>query len=274
MIPPPPVRNIVVCADDFGLHAGVNAACAALGQRGRLGAVSCLVGGPAWRAGAELEQLAGLAIDVGLHLDFTEYPMHGGAGGSLESLLLRAYSRRLDGSAVAREIHAQLDAFEAVAGRPPDHVDGHRHVHQFPVIRGALVRALAQRYPGRKPWIRCTAPMNAAGTPRLKPMVIAGLGGAALARLALRAGLAHNARLGGVYGFDAAPQRYSALLLAWLRACGNGDVLMCHPARGTTPADGIAAAREVEFGVLASDWFEEQLRAEGVAVARLARHPP
>ena len=76
--PTPTPRTLCVTVDDFGLHAGVNAAVFELLARGRLHAVSCMVGAPAWGAGhAALRQLRDQAhsADCGLHLDFTEAPL-------------------------------------------------------------------------------------------------------------------------------------------------------------------------------------------------------
>ena len=264
------IRSIVICADDFGLHAGVNAACIDLAERGRLSAVSCLAGGPAWRgARAEIGRLASLPVDLGLHLDFTEFPLGKGVGHSLNGLIALAYTRRLRDAQIVAEIHAQLDAFEAVAGRPPDHVDGHQHVHQLPMIREALLRTLEQRYCPHKPWIRNTAALGATGTPRLKAMVIAGMGRGALAGLAKARHFPQNLRLGGVYGFQATQETYKELLRRWFDAFETGDVLMCHPGSGNFPGDTIGGARSTEFAVLGSNWFGEQLAGAGMTVGRL-----
>ncbi|MEP6791458.1 MAG: ChbG/HpnK family deacetylase, partial [Ramlibacter sp.] len=197
-------RCVVICADDFGQHEGINNACLQLARQGRISAVSCLTGGPSWsEAGDTVARLARLPVDLGLHLDFTDYTMDEGLRHPLGALIGLAFSRRLDGARVGREINAQLDAFERVAGRAPDHVDGHQHVHQFPVIRHQLLQALARRYPDCKPWIRRTAATAIAGTPRLKPVVIERLGGEALSRQAQRENFRQNLHLHGVYGFDA-----------------------------------------------------------------------
>ena len=47
------MTRIALCLDDLGLHAGVNAAAAALARMGRLNAVSCMVGAAHWRGAGE-----------------------------------------------------------------------------------------------------------------------------------------------------------------------------------------------------------------------------
>jgi predicted glycoside hydrolase/deacetylase ChbG (UPF0249 family) len=51
-----------------------------------------------------------------------------------------------------------LNRFEDAMGRAPAFIDGHRHVHQFPVVRALLVEEIARRYPVSPPWVRATAP--------------------------------------------------------------------------------------------------------------------
>ncbi len=50
--------------------------------------------------------------------------------------------------------HRQLDLFEAALGYPPDHIDGHQHVHALPVVRQALIDVVARRYPVTPPMLR------------------------------------------------------------------------------------------------------------------------
>ena len=277
-------RPLCLAVDDFGLHAGINAAVFELLGRGRVQAVSCMVGGPAWAAGhAELRRQRDQAhrADCGLHLDFTEVPLHAGSRHGLRGFIARSLARSLDTEALRAELRAQLDAFEDAMGRPPDYVDGHQHVHQLPGVREALVGELQARYADRLPWVRCTrAPRRLALPPgeglssAPKPRIIEALGSAGLQRLAAAAGLRMNARLLGVYDFRGGAARYRALLGAWLAAAGPEDLLMCHPARpgAADPhaaADPIGPAREAEFAVLADPALDELLAGCGLRLARL-----
>ena len=137
-----PERRIAVCLDDFGLHEGVNDAALALADLGRLTAISCMVGAPAWRSGApSLARLDPQHIDVGLHLDLTQHPLAPASHRPLPVLVALSAARLIERRRLLAEINAQLDAFEQEMGRPPAHVDGHQHVHQFPVIRELLIEA-------------------------------------------------------------------------------------------------------------------------------------
>ena len=68
---PEPAR-LLLCADDYGLSPGVDAAITGLVRAGRLGAFSCLSNGPAWfeDAGAVADLRA--QAQAGLHFNLTE----------------------------------------------------------------------------------------------------------------------------------------------------------------------------------------------------------
>jgi len=262
-------KRLIVCVDDFGLNPRVDDSIIALARQGRISATGCLVDAPAWRADVPRRaRECGDRIDIGLHLNLSE--AFAGAPAPLPwgRLVLKAYAGLLDGRALRAEVKRQLDGFEAALGRPPDFVDGHRHVHQLPVVREALVQELAGRYRGTKPWLRhCGAP---AGSPGFKARVIAALGARGLARLARRGGFAQNRCLLGVYGFDGTLAEQEQRLAAWLRAAEDGDLLMCHTAwpAADDPSDPIATARAVEHQALAGEAFGRLLAEHRVVVAR------
>jgi predicted glycoside hydrolase/deacetylase ChbG (UPF0249 family) len=266
---PQPRRRLALCIDDFGASAGIAEAVAQLAARGRVQAVSCLVGGASWRRDAP--RLAGLAkdVDVGLHLALTEgrplapalarlWPRRP----SLGSLLLRAHAHALPRAALRAELEAQLAAFADATGAAPRFVDGHQHVHHLPVVRELLLEVLERVEP--RPAVRNTG--RVAG-PRyaFKRAVIERSGGRALESMLARRGWSTNAALTGVYDF-AAPD-YGACMRGWLAALPDGALLFCHPsaaAGGFDRDDAIATARAREFAYLASDGFVADLEASGV----------
>ena len=262
-------RTLALCADDFGGHAGVDGAIVDLVARGRVTTVSALVGGATWPvAGPRLAAFERERVEIGLHLDLTEAPLGGLRARRLPALIAAAYLQGLDGNALRTQIALQLDAFERVMQRAPDHVDGHQHVHQLPRVREALLAELVQRYPQRSPWLRNTRPPRAAP---FKARVIDALGGAALRNAAARQGLPMSAGLLGVHGFRTDAQGYLALLARWLQAGQDGDVLMCHPGWSAGVAhDPLRRMRTTEWTVLAGDAFGALLRREGVRLAPLS----
>jgi predicted glycoside hydrolase/deacetylase ChbG (UPF0249 family) len=267
----PQPRRLAVCADDFGLHPSVNAAVFDLVARGRLSTVACMVDGPAWADGAARWRAERTpAVELGLHLDLTERFAGAGARWDWNRLVVTSGLRLLDRRRLQAEIERQLDAFERGLQCAPDFVDGHRHVHQLPQVREALVEALQRRYPGQRPWLRrCVSP--AAAGERFKTAVIGLLGAQRLSALAAQAGLPQNRYLLGVYGFDGDAASYERRLAGWLACAQDGDLLMCHPGLAGA-GDGIADARSREHAVLAGPGFGRLLSQNGLHISPLA--PP
>ena len=270
--------RIALCIDDFGLHAGINGAALELARLGRVTAIACMVGAPQWRAGCTaLAHLDAGALDIGLHLDFTETPLANASRQPLTALLVRAYTTGLNRKRVREEVEAQLGAFEEALGRAPDFVDGHQHVHQLPTIRDELLDALAKRRAARPLWLRRTTRFQgrSLGLPqtlgqRLKPQLIEALGAAALTRLAARQGLGQNVHLLGVHDFSADTARYRALMTAWLAHAQDGDLLMCHASQPSAAADALLPARLAEYQALSDAAFPEALSAAGVSLQAMS----
>lgn len=254
-------RRVCVCVDDYGLHEGINLAALDLARLGRISAVSCLVDGPAWLAGAKALKQNEARLETGLHLNFTEDFGQNLVVQPLPRLILLAYAHRLDRAALKQDIRRQLDHFESAMARMPDFIDGHQHVHQLPVIRNVLLDVLNERYQSDKPWLRATHPPRAwtklalPPSVKLKSWFIGRLGASALGRLAKQSSYWQNNHLLGVYGFDVSEKRYLHNLKVWFEDATDGDVLMCHPSLPGARDDPLLSARNREYKVLSSDAF-------------------
>ena len=263
-------KRIVVCGDDFGMNAGIDAGMLRLARLGRLSAISCLTQGPTFAAhGPDLRDLD---LDRGVHLNLTEALGNAAQAAvmPLPALIARAYAGRLDDTWLDEQLVRQFDAFESVMGRAPDYVDGHQHVHQLPGVLGRLQCLLQRRYGQRAPWLRYTAPGMQEGIPlreSAKARLIGALGAGAVARVARREGWRTNRRLLGVYDLQGGPRRYAGLLQHWLNNARDGDLLMCHPALPGA-GDALARQRAAEYEVLARPELGDWMRLNGVRVAR------
>lgn len=207
-------RAVIINVDDLGLSNAVNQAVIRLAERGLIGASSYMVGG---RISADdISQLNELNVDIGLHLDLTGiFPS--ALLGSLKPLIITSYLRRLKPSAVTDIINRQLDSFEDTFGYAPVFVDGHQHIHQFPIIRQRLMQALTARYADQGQSTICarvTTPL----VNDLKSQVIYRLGGKAWRKLCADNDITTNDKFGGVYGFDADSQQLAELWDQWLSA--------------------------------------------------------
>lgn len=274
---PPATKRLTLCMDDLGLNACVNNAGLTLLSQGRLQAISCLVGAPAWlEVAPTLRGLGPRQIDLGLHLDLTQFPLSV-APQTLGQIWRRGVLGREWLRQLKHEIECQIELFEDSLGHSPDYIDGHQHIHQFPGVRDMLIQVLQQRNM-KDLWIRNTAApskrlmnISMGASDRLKPKIIQALGQKALTQLAVKAGFLQNTHLLGVYPFTASVQRYKQWMSAWLQVVEAGDVLMCHPALGTCHEDSIAAARNCEATILESEWFSDLLQEKNFLLTRLPR---
>jgi len=269
---------LVLCADDYGLSPAIGSAVRRLAETGRLGATSCMVAAPAFAAEAALLQPLAGRLDIGLHFQLTDgRPLGrmprlapGGRLPGLGRLVGLALAGRLDAAEIAAELERQFDAFEAAFGRPPDHLDGHHHVHQFPGIRTAVLAAAGRRLrPGG--WLRRSvmpvADLARHGVAPLRTAVVDLLGAGFRARAAA-AGLPGNGGFRGVRDF-AAGEDYALLFPRWLDRAPAPLLVMCHPAAAAEPDDPIGACRLAEYRYLASDACAAAVAAAGRRFGRI-----
>jgi chitin disaccharide deacetylase len=122
------VRHLVVNADDFGACSGVNRGIVEAHQRGIVTSASLMVAMPG------TQEAAGLArrcpgLSVGLHAVLSE----------------EVVQMSDPGGACRTALEDQVSAFVNLLGRPPTHVDSHRHVHLQPGLL-PWFQAVADRF--------------------------------------------------------------------------------------------------------------------------------
>lgn len=269
-----PIDNarLIINVDDLGLSTAVNEAVIQLAELGRIGASSYMVGGTI--TNSEINQLKQLNVDVGLHLDLTGiFPST--LRGSLKSIIVASYLRRFSPVQVTDIIKRQLDGFEDRFGHAPVFIDGHQHIHQFPVIRQCLIKELTNRYSNEISKGTLSARVTTPLINDIKSWIIYTLGGYAWRRSCENNHIKINDKFGGVYGFDADSQQLASLWDQWLKstprntACPSPTLIMCHPAVPSNSwQDEIKAAREIEFDWLKSHDFEDLLHKYNVKLLR------
>jgi predicted glycoside hydrolase/deacetylase ChbG (UPF0249 family) len=147
--------RVIVNADDFGLSEDTVAATIACIEEGSVTSATIMPGAPAAeRALAFARSCGGRSFGVHLTLvgDGYEAPLSDPA--SVPSLVDRAGHLRstnrvraaalfgtLDRAEVGREIRAQIEAVRC-CGVEVSHVDSHRHLHKWRVVRAALADVL------------------------------------------------------------------------------------------------------------------------------------
>jgi hopanoid biosynthesis associated protein HpnK len=147
----PPLRRLVVNADDFGRSASINQAVARAHTDGILTTASLMVNEPACGEAVALAQRQP-SLGVGLHLTLllgraglppARIPglvnpqqefRSGPVGAGIRFFFLRSLREQL-----RAEIHEQFRRFRET-GLPLDHVNGHLHLHLHPVILDLLLQ--------------------------------------------------------------------------------------------------------------------------------------
>ena len=257
---------IILCADDYALTQGISRAVGELAAAKRLSATSVMVTTQHWPATAPRLRVHRGHLAVGLHFNLT----HGSPIGPMprlapdnvlpkrNALIVRALAGMIDRNEIGREVERQLDAFEKGLGFPPDHIDGHEHVHVLPGIRRPLLEAVARRYPGCKPLVRDPSDtwkaIAARGTAPYKALAVAALS-LQFAATAHSLGLPTNQGFSGFSEFDV-NQPYAQELERALIEPGPRHIVMCHPGHPDAElaaTDPVVERRRMEYDALMRD---------------------
>ena len=276
------VVRIWLCADDYGIARGVNTAIRDLIMRGRLNATSVMVAAPGFTR-AEARSLAILnsgtpRAAIGLHLTLTApfrpltrvfQPLRENGFPLLRDLFKAGLLRRLDPAKLAAEIDAQLSAFTAAFGRPPDFIDGHQHAHLAPQVRDAVLAAAKRGAPGA--WVRQCGSVQPAIKRLSDPKgFLLDAFSRAMRRRAEGVGVPINPAFAGTYSFRPGAD-FARKFPRFLDGLPDGGVVMCHPGHVDEELirlDPLTDLREREYAYLAGDAFPAALAAARVALAQ------
>ncbi len=272
---PSPARRIWLCADDYGLTQGVNAAIRDLLERGRLNATSVMTVTPAFTR-AEISSLEAIkaaspGIAIGLHVTLTApfEPLSGGdafrgIGPTLQATMLRQYDR----NRLALEVRAQIETFQDMFGASPDFIDGHQHVQTFPQIREAVVQEVARNVP--QAWLRqCGRRSPLAQRLGDRKGMLLDVLSTGLRRTATRGGVRFNPGFAGSYSFGANAD-YPSLFPRFLEHLPEHGVVMCHPGfvdDTLRRLDPLTDLRAREHGFFMSERFPEILAEQRVTLS-------
>lgn len=257
---------IILCADDYALTEGISRAIGELAAAQRLSAASVLVTSAHWPATAPRLSVHRRHLSVGLHLNLTLGTPLGpmpklapeGKFPGLPGLVAKALLGLLDAEEVKAEVGRQLDRFEQGMRVPPDHIDGHQHVHVLSGVRQVLLETVRQRYPAHPPLMR--DPSDRLGAVKARSMavpkaVIVGALALGFAHAARKAGLPVNDTFAGFSNFDLASP-YAAELDKALSQPGRRHIVMCHPGHPDAELAGldrVVERRRMEYETLMRD---------------------
>jgi predicted glycoside hydrolase/deacetylase ChbG (UPF0249 family) len=247
---------LVICADDYAISPETSAVILSLLEQGTVNATSCLVEGKAWiQTAAALRRLhdKNQSIAVGLHLNLTESFPGRDSPAIVEPMPLLALRSLLPFQvqflrAVLKSFAAQWNAFIEGFEAPPDFIDGHRHVHLFPVVRSAFFRLIHDvSFRGWVRQCRVSSKRKIAKRRLLDPL------SRGLCRTAASCGVPVNPGFGGLRQFDPG-EDIADIWRMDLLSMRSGGVLMVHPgALGARDnADAVGRCRVQEANLLAA----------------------
>lgn len=266
------IKNIVVCADDYGQNAAISQAIINLIQKNRLTATSCMATIAGWPEHATALAPFKDTIDIGLHFNLTE-----STPSSLPTLILQAYTGELEVASITDECLLQLDTFTDALGMVPDFIDGHQHVHQLPVIRKAILAAYQKRFPDKRVYIRSVYQKNTwmdiHSPAYLKRCIINCLGAATFKKLLQSESIPHNTSFSGIYDFKEANQ-YASIFKQFLAHTKEGGLIMCHPGMHSVSSnDVISQARFHEYEYFCSEQYLEDCTSQNISISRFKTVP-
>jgi len=279
------MKGFVLCADDFGLTAGISHGILELLADGRLSATGAMTNRPHWPVFAPALRAFDGRADLGVHLNLTcGAPLTAMADFAperrlpgLPRILSQAMLRRLPEHEIAHELTAQLDAFELAMGRAPDFIDGHQHVHGLPGIQPIFLSVIQRRYTvGHRPYVRVCGDrvwrILRRGAFAAKALNVRQLTRGLDRRLA-NLGFATNDGFAGFSDFNPDGD-YARAFASYLAAPGARHLVMCHPGfvdEELPTLDPVLHSRERELEFLASNVFADLCHAAGMAPVRMAR---
>ena len=151
------MKRLIINADDLGADEGRNAGILEAVRAKIVTSASLLVNGAAVEESLETIRKVDFAeVSIGIHLNLSEgnslakdlrllTNRDGSFRGknSTQRLLLQEGNEELE-TEISQEVDSQI-GFLKKAGVSIRHLDGHQHVHVFPAVRRAVIRA-AKKY--------------------------------------------------------------------------------------------------------------------------------
>lgn len=150
-------KQLIINADDFGIHPAVNEAVRKAATEGILTSTSLMAGGDAFDEAVEMARSMP-SLGIGIHLTLvggikpvlppSEVPSLTWDNGVFCHDYGKLIVRDLEGKISLSEVYAEWDAqIQKImnTGLPVTHVDGHQHMHMWPHFY-PIARDLAKKY--------------------------------------------------------------------------------------------------------------------------------
>ena len=262
---------VCICADDFGLSDSINEGILDLVKKRKIQAVSCIVNKkPSLKYFSELKKHSKY-IDIGLHLNLTETK----SGANLSFKTLKSFflslSLLVSKKEIEEEIINQIKEFTKYFNCKPNYIDGHHHIHQFPIISNIIMKSIRKT----KLFVRCSGDHFWSIIFRrqsiFKSLFINIFAISFKKKLKLN-NLNHNLSFSGIYNFKD-HKGYSLIFKNFLKYRTKKHIIMCHPAKNDvdTYNDSILNSRLEEYKFYMSNKFIKIINKNNVILSRLSK---
>tara|TARA_B100000315_G_C14586373_1_gene593246 strand:- start:2656 stop:3513 length:858 start_codon:yes stop_codon:yes gene_type:complete len=280
----PSDKKVILCADDFGISPAVSKSICALAEKKRISATSVMVVHEDWDI--HCPTLAGFHnhLDIGLHFVLTDAPPVSPIKNiaSIVSLSARFYNMRqfqkrawfgqIKKEEVLKELTSQYDKFIETFGVPPDFIDGHHNVHQYPTVDDVVIEFVKSRGIEDKIYLRNTAQSLSAvfgqKSDFLKNALIS-LRGSSFKKKLLNNGIRTNKSFGGGYNLTHFNKFGKRIIRFFESAEVRNGIVMIHPGKVDSMLslrDSFCEGREIEEKVLLDTSFLETLKSLDISL--------
>ncbi len=274
--------SLSICADDFGITHNVNKAIIKLISNKRLTETSCIVLTENFKKDAKKLKSFKNKIGIGLHLTLTDFkPLSKkyilNVDGNMPSnlpLLIKCIQKKIDKKQIFDEIDLQIQNFKKYLGFDPNFIDGHHHVHQFPLIRDCLIDVIKKRKLVEKIWLRNThEELNKIFNRNVsifKAYIISFLG-KKFKYLVKKNSIKTNDGFSGIYNFSP-KANFENLFVKFIKHSGKNHVLMVHPGYSDeilSSLDSVTITRDIEFNFLSGNDFLNILKKKNKILKKL-----
>ena len=259
-------RYITLCADDFGLNKSINDAIIKLAKLDCISGVSVLTQTNEWKVDSSRLLELSADLDLGVHLNLTEIigsvPYY-----ALNKLILLSNLRLISKEKIKNTFRNQINLFIQYSKTLPNFLDGHQHIHGFPVIRDALLEVIQEFWgQDRDFYVRNPSKFSLFSKGYFLKKIVLKTCYVGLDDKLNSSKIFYPSNFSGFYDFNS---DYPSLFSNWLSKCSNGELFMCHPAIDLT-AEFLGNARYLEYKYFSSDQFLADCKKNNVILSRVS----
>jgi chitin disaccharide deacetylase len=278
-------KNLILCADDYAYTPENSKAIRNLLTKNKINATSCMTDTKYWPAEAKMLKLEINKIKksplIGLHFSLTEQTnskyyiksFFKNKNIGLLELLIRSKLRLISKKYIYQILEHQYNLFEKEFNQSPNFIDGHQHVHQFPVIRDALIKFYKNKKLKKSCFIRTTYPLYASKD-KFKELIIKISGAKKFAKLIKNNNISTNNGFAGLYKINNKLDDKSNVnnnYKYFFEKIKNNSLIMCHPGIKNNKnilnnSDQIANRRVLEYQYFMSDEFTNHLKNSNIII--------